>query len=90
MMKSIDTGADLLTHCREGSPYSSACRDIIRGAFEELTVRNQICDIKTTLPSSITDDEAVEIVIDYLRCHPDDLDLWSDFLATEAFLERWP
>lgn len=84
-------GIDLLANCEdENSLFKALCDGYIVGISDALSGGSDIHGIKACGPDGITTGQVTEIVIEWLRGHPELLHYAAPGLVAEALSKAYP
>ncbi|HEV8392499.1 MAG TPA: Rap1a/Tai family immunity protein [Dongiaceae bacterium] len=88
----VQTGEQLLANCQSSAPQESAsCRDYVSGAVDAIhTSQSQTFVCAFIPPDGFSEEQAVGVVIDYLKSHPDERQRSGAYNINAALAAAYP
>ena len=86
------TARALLCRCEapeEALFYRGSCAGYIQAAWDAHAYLRDLMKEKE-MPEGVSLEQIHDLVVTYLRAHPEDLDRWSMGFVWDALVEEWP
>ena len=82
-----NTGNDLLAICLS---ESAVCQGYIIGVYEVLSTKSVIASHRICTSANITAGEVMRVTIEFLKRHPELMNLTAESLVSQALIESYP
>lgn len=86
---SFETGNTLYSKCTDPA-WTLACTAFIAGVMDTLTLEASVGKQIVCADNTVTEGQAKDVVVNYLRDHPESRNLTGALIATVAMKQAWP